>query len=138
MMNDDSPGQHGGRTGADRSGHPQSPDIRLRTYEFSLRVVKLCRALDDDRLGRVMLPQLLRSGTAIGANVEEAQGAQSKKDFISKRSIARKEALEAHYWLRLIRDCQMLQDARMTAIIDECEEICKVLSASVLSAKRGS
>jgi len=85
-----------------------------------------------------MLAQLLRSGTAIGANVEEAQGAQSRKDFISKMSIARKEALEAHYWLRLVRDSRMLPDARMSAIIDEADEICKVLSAIVLSAKRSS
>lgn len=70
------------------------PDIQQRTYDFALRVLKLCRTLQDDRIGGVLLNQLLRSGTAIGANVEEAQGGQSKKDFVSKMSIARKEAYE--------------------------------------------
>lgn len=112
------------------------PEIQKRTYDFSLRIIKLCRALDEDRIGRILLSQLLRAGTAIGANVEEGQGAQSKKDFISKMSIARKEAFETHYWLRLLRDSHILPEPRMTRIIDECAQIGKVLSAIVLSAKQ--
>ncbi len=114
----------------------QDRDIRERTYQFSIRIVRLCQALDEDRIGRVLMSQILRAGTGIGANLEEGQAAQSKKDFISKVSIARKEAFEAHYWLRLLRGCGLIPEDRMADIIDECEEIAKVLSAIVLSAKK--
>jgi four helix bundle protein len=75
----------------------ENPDIRARMYQFSLRIIKLCRALGNDNVGRVLFNQLLRSGTSIGANVEEAKAGQSKKDFVAKMSIARKEAVETHY-----------------------------------------
>ena len=75
-----------------------------KTYSFSLEVMSLCREIREYELAS----QLWRAGTSIGANVEEAQAAQSRADFRSKMSIAAKEAREAHYWLRLVRDAKVL------------------------------
>lgn len=111
-------------------------DIEKRTYEFALRIIRLCRAMDEDRVGRILVSQVLRSGTSIGANVREAQGGQSKKDFIAKISIARKEAMETSYWLCLIRDSGLQPAERMAEIIDECDQIAKIISSIILSAKR--
>ncbi len=73
-------------------------DLCERTFQFAVRIVKLCQQLDrKPGAGRIIAGQLLRSGTSIGANVEEAQAGQSRADFISKYSIARKEAGETHY-----------------------------------------
>ncbi|MCK4373821.1 MAG: four helix bundle protein [Candidatus Brocadiae bacterium] len=111
-------------------------DVRKRAYDFALRIVRMCRALHEDRIGRILLSQLLRAGTAIGANIEEAQAGQSKKDFTHKMGIARKEAFETRYWLRLLKDSKVLPESRMADIIEESDEICKMLSAIVLSAKQ--
>jgi four helix bundle protein len=92
--------------------------------------------LDRDRLGRIITHQLFRSGTSVGANVEEAQGGQSTKDFESKMQIARKEARETHYWLRMVKDSGLIPAARMSKIIDECEQIVKILTAIILSSKQ--
>lgn len=113
----------------------EKPDIQKRTYDFALRIVRLCRAVDEDRIGRVLIGQLLRSGTSIGANVREAQGAQSRRDFIAKMHIARKEAMESHYWLCLIRDSELLPANRLEEIIVEADEIVRILSAIILSTK---
>ncbi len=113
-------------------------DIRERTYTFSLRIINLCKALNEDRIGRVLFNQLLRSGTSIGANVEEAQGGQSKKDFLAKFFIARKEARETHYWLRLLRDSGTLPKEKMSEIIDECEQITRILTSIILSTQENS
>jgi four helix bundle protein len=81
------------------------PEIRQRTFEFAVRVVKLCHHLSETPgVGRTLSVQLLKAGTYVGANVEEAYAAQSKADFISKYSIALKESRESHYWLRLLAE----------------------------------
>lgn len=78
-------------------------DLRERTFAFALQIVKLCRHLElRNGVARTLSRQLLRAGTSIGANVEEAQAAQSRPDFINKNGIALKEARETHYWLRLL------------------------------------
>ena len=82
-------------------------DILERTVNYSLSIVELYRELEKDSVGRVLGKQLLRSSTTIGANVHEAQGGQSKADFIAKMSIAHKEALESSYWLRLIQETEV-------------------------------
>ena len=76
--------------------------ITDRTFDFSIRVVNLCRVLAKDPIDRIMGTQLLRSGTSIGANIEEAQAAHGKAEFVSKSGISLKEARETHYWLRLV------------------------------------
>ena len=111
-------------------------DIEKRTFEFSLRIVRLCKAPQRDRVGKILMNQVLRSGTSIGANEEEAQGAQSKADFIAKMSIARKEARETRYWLRIITESELQSREMMSPIIQEAEEIMKIVSAIIVSARR--
>ncbi|MGD8275720.1 MAG: four helix bundle protein [Thiohalocapsa sp.] len=107
-------------------------DLPARTFEFARRVVELCRVLDaNPGVARVMARQLLRSGTSIGANVEEAQASQSKADFISKYSIACKEARETHYWLRLLAATDILPQQRLIDLQEECNELIAVLTAII-------
>lgn len=81
----------------------KSRDIRKRSFNFAVRIVKLCQVLEErSGSGQILGKQLLRSGTSIGANLEEAQAGQSQADFIHKNAIALKEARETVYWLRLL------------------------------------
>jgi len=117
----------------------QPTDIRERTFDLSVRLVKLCRYLEDrPGVGRTLSWQLLRSGTSIGANVEEAQAGQSRADFISKNLIALKEARETDYWLRLIAAAQVLPERRISALRSEVEELKLILGAIVVSAKKNA
>ena len=88
-------------------------DIAIRSMEFALQAIDLYRELRQDQVGGVLGKQFLRSGTAIGANVQEAQGAQSKADFIAKMSIAHKEALETAYWLKLFAKAKIIPGGRL-------------------------
>lgn len=112
-------------------------DILERTVDYSLRIVKLYRELEKDSAGRVLGKQLLRSGTAIGANVHEAQGGQSKADFIAKISIAHKEARESAYWLRLIQEADLISPSRISDLFDETGQLVKILSSILLTSKHG-
>ncbi len=103
---------------------------------YALDVIRLYRALEHDGAGRILGRQLLRAGTSIGANVQEAQGAQSKADFIAKMSIAHKEARESAYWLHLIRESGIIPAGRLADIIPETARIIRVLSSILLSSKR--
>jgi four helix bundle protein len=118
---------------------PAEPrSIVERSYRFAIRIVKLVRALPRDSAGAVAARQLARCGTGIGANIEEAQDAHTKKEFIRKMNIARAEAREALYWLRLARDTNMLDAARMGDVIHEADEIVRVLVAIVRNARRNA
>jgi four helix bundle protein len=106
----------------------QSPrDIQARTFDFGIRIVKLVdrlpRTLAAVEIGR----QLLRAGTSIGANVQEADAAETKKDFIHKMSIARKEAQETRYWLSIIRTALLPNDAEVEALWQESDELSRIL-----------
>ena len=109
--------------------------LKVKTYAFALQIVHLCRFLSQEQREFVLSKQLLRSGTSIGANVEEANQAQSKLDFIHKLSIAHKEAFETHYWLRLLRDSNYLEEAKAQPLLQECEQIQKMLTASIKTSK---
>jgi len=112
-------------------------DIRERTFDFALRIIKLCYELNRrPGICREMSRQLLRAGTSVGANAEEAQAAQSKADFISKNSIALKEARETHYWLRLLIGANVMPEKRLAELRDEAEELKRILGSIVVSAKR--
>ena len=114
-------------------------DIRNRTFKFSIRVVRLCQHLDEKPgVSRLLSRQLLRSGTSIGANIEEAQAAQSKADFISKNSIALKEARETLYWIRLLIASEIVQESKILELKAEAEEIAKVVGAIVVSTRRNA
>jgi len=113
-------------------------DIRERTFEFALRIIKLCNELNrKPGVCRDISRQLLKAGTSVGANSEEAQAAQSKPDFISKNSIALKEARETHYWLRLLIAAKVMPENRLAELRDEAEELKLILGSIVVSAKRG-
>lgn len=110
-------------------------DIEERTFGFAIRIVQMSRFIPKTADGRVLATQVLKSGTSIGANVEEAEGAYSKTEFTHKMSIALKEARETHYWLRLILATGMLSATRMNDIIKEAEELKKILGAIVSKAR---
>jgi len=108
--------------------------IKEKSYTFALSIVRAARALQVDR-EFVLSKQLLRAGTSIGANVEEAGAAQSKRDFIAKMSIASKEARETHYWLRILADTEYLDNITSKQLLDDCLELIKLLTAIVKTAQ---
>ncbi len=108
-------------------------DIRSRTFEFSVQIIELYKYLQIDKKEYMLGKQLLRSGTSIGANVEEATAAQSKKDFIAKMSISLKEARETNYWLRLLKRTGYIQK---NEIIKESEEIMNILGAIIRTSRK--
>ena len=109
--------------------------IQKKSYAFALRIVKLYRWLCEEKKEFVLTKQILRSGTSIGANVEEAIGGQSKKDFHSKMTIAYKESRETHYWLRLLHDTEFIDDHAYQSIIDDCDELLKILGSITKTTK---
>jgi len=100
-----------------------------KSYNFALRMVKLFQFLATDKKEFVLSKQVLRSGTSIGANIEEANQAESKADFIHKLCIANKEAFETNYWLRLLRDSDILTQKQADSLISDCEELQKLLTS---------
>jgi len=106
-----------------------------KSYTFALRIIKLYSYLGNEKKEFVLSKQILKSGTSIGANIEEAVGGQSKRDFIAKLSISLKEAKETHYWLRLLKDSQILEEKIAKSIIDDCEELLKLLTAIIKKSK---
>ena len=113
-------------------------DIKERTFSFALQIVRLCRSLDSKpRWLRTLAQQLLRSGTSVGANVEEAQAGQSRADFISKYSIALKEARESLYWLRLLDASGELSNGSCKILLKEADEIARIVASIIVSAKKG-
>ena len=101
--------------------------------------MKLCQFPDDKRgVARVLGPQILRSGTSVVSNVEEAQAAQSKSDFISKMNIALKEARETHVRLRILATANVVTKSKLTPLIDEAHELKLIIGAIIVSAKGGN
>ena len=107
-------------------------DLAQRSFEFSTRVVKLCKSLDKEPgVSLTLANQLLRSGTSIGANIEEAQASQSEADFISKYSISCKEARETHYWLRLLVASDIIPREHLAELLDECDQLIAILTSII-------
>ncbi len=113
----------------------QDSIIKNKSYCFALQIIELCSELKDFK-HYVISTQLLRAGTSIGANVEEALAGQSRKDFFAKISIASKESREANYWLRLIRDSNITSDRKIDVLIKDSEELIKILTAIVKTGNR--
>ena len=111
-------------------------DIRERTYKFAVQIVKFCVGLLKDTELRDIGRQLIRSGTSIGANAEEADGSRTRKEFGNKMTIARNEAKETKYWLRLMIDSGLLKSeniiTKAKVLLAECEQLCKILSAIII------
>jgi len=110
--------------------------ILTKSFDFALKIIELYKSLISNHKEYELSKQILRSGTSIGANSEEAVGAQSTKDFISKFSIAYKEARETNYWLRLLKESGYINKSKAEALIQDCKEIEKIISAILLSAKK--
>ncbi|MEM9817168.1 MAG: four helix bundle protein [Cyanobacteria bacterium P01_D01_bin.6] len=111
--------------------------ISDRTFQFAVRIVKLCTHLSErPGVPRVLANQLLRSGTSIGANTAEAQSGQSCKDFLHKLEIALKEARETEYWLKLLIASDVLPQQRLAELIQEIDEIIKILVAITRKVKQ--
>lgn len=107
-----------------------------KSYRFSVRVVKLHIAVcKSEKYVYDMSSQLLRSTTSVGANIEEALGGHTRKDFASKMSIAYKEAREAKYWLRLLTECEIINKETGLSFIEDIDEIIRILAAIVKSSK---
>lgn len=109
--------------------------IEDKSFQFAVRIVRLYNHLVDTKKEHVLSKQLLRAGTGIGANVAEAQQAQSKADFISKAAIALKETTESKYWIRLLYATDYLSNAEYQSILSDCIEIEKILTTIVKTAK---
>ena len=102
---------------------------------FAVDIVNLCTDIKENRKGNVLLNQLLRSGTSIGANIHEANYASSKADFINKLQIALKECYESDYWLGLFKETKMIIEIEYADMYDKCSKIRKLLIASINTAK---
>ena len=109
--------------------------VEEKSYRFAVRIVNLCKYVQNEHNEYVMTRQLLRSGTSIGANVAESQRAQSRADFISKLSIAHKEVYESKYWIRLLNETLYLDDRQAKSIMEDCIELEKLLTSILNSAK---
>ncbi len=107
--------------------------IQKKSFEFSLNIINLYKDLKVNQEYDIAR-QLLRSGTSIGANVEEAIGAQSKRDFLAKISISLKESRETYYWLRLLKQSEML-DSKFFFILDDNLSIINIISSIVKTMK---
>ncbi|MFN2502358.1 MAG: four helix bundle protein [Pyrinomonadaceae bacterium] len=109
--------------------------LRDKAFSFALRIIKLNRLLVDEHKEFVLAKQVLRSGTSIGANLEEARHGQSALDFIHKLSIAQKEAAETNYWLRLLSASGYVNEKLGASLLSDCEELQRMLTASIKTVK---
>jgi len=110
-------------------------DLKARTQEFALRIIRLTRALPNSQEGWVIGKQLLRSGTSVGANYRSCQRGKSKADFIAKLAVAEEEADETCYWLELLIAAEMLSPERVEPLLKEAKEITAILTAAGKTAK---
>jgi four helix bundle protein len=111
--------------------------IKDKSYKFALRIINLYKYL----VGKgeyVLSKQVLRSGTSIGANIEESVGGQSEKDFASKMAIAYKEARETKYWINLLKDAKYIEKEGADSLLYDCEEICRIAGKIIFTIKNKS
>ena len=109
--------------------------IQQKTFAFAIRIVNVYKHLKAEKKEFVLSKQLLRSGTSIGANIEESIGGQSNKDFLSKISIAYKEARETVYWLKLLQATDYLSLQEAESLLSDAEEMCKIIGKIQLTIK---
>ncbi len=114
--------------------NPKS-DLRVRCYCFSIQVIKFLEILPEKRVYKIIINQLLRSATSIGANIIEAKSSSSRRDFIKFYEIALKSANESKYWFNLLKDATEADKERVNQLLSELEEISKMLGSSVLTLK---
>ena len=110
--------------------------LQEKSYKFALRIVKLSQFLNDEKHEFVLSKKILDSGTAIGVFIEEAKQGENKTDFLQKYSIANKEAFKTNFWLRLLRDGGFLSEKQAQSLLDDCEELQKMLISSLRTARK--
>jgi four helix bundle protein len=110
--------------------------VKVKSYNFALRIIKLYKHLCNDKKEFVLSKQILRCDTSIGANVEEAIGAISKKDFLNKIYIAHKESRETSYWIKLLRDSDYINRKSSESLLIDCDELIKITGKIISSTNR--
>lgn len=111
-------------------------NISIRLRRFAVQVVRLCQTLPKGPAAKHILGQLVRAATGGGSNYEEARGAESRADFIHKVGVANKEVREALYWLRLIKEADLVVNAELDALVREADELVAILTSSIKTAKQ--
>lgn len=109
--------------------------LKIKSYGFAIRIVKLSQFLQSEKKEFVLSKQILRSGTSVGALIREAEFGQSKADFIHKLSIALKEANETEYWINILYDTKYIDKSLFESLIHDCKELLKLLIASIKTSK---
>jgi four helix bundle protein len=111
--------------------------VKEKSYSFARGVLRLGRALRQNNEFELS-KQVVRAGTSIGANVEEALAGFSRRDFVAKMSIASKEARETHYWLRLIQDSRVLSPGLVSPLLEDADQLLRILTAIVKTGQNGT
>ena len=110
--------------------------MKEKSFLLATRIIKLYKYLVEEKKEYVLAKQVLRSGTSVGANVREAQNAQSVKDFIHKLAIAQKECDETLYWLELLENAEFLSTEEFESIHKQCNEIMKIITSALITSKK--
>ena len=103
--------------------------VQIKSYDFAIKIVTICKLLQTEKKEFTLSKQLLRSGTSIGANIEEAIGGQSRKDFFAKLTISYKEARETKYWIRLLTDTDYLTKQQSEPLLEDIEELLRIIGS---------
>lgn len=111
-------------------------ELSERLLDFAVAVIKLTTKIEKIAVGRHIAGQLIRSATSAGANYEEACGAESRKDFVHKLQVVLKELRESLYWLRLTRKAELASEGDCNSLIDEAQELTKIIAKSIVTAKQ--
>ena len=109
-----------------------------KSIDFASRIIKLCKHLDENKKEHIISKQIIRSGTSIGANINEAQYGNSRADFISKLHISLKETAETEYWLRLLYKSDYIDTKMFDSLLSDCLELKKILISSINTAKENN
>lgn len=109
--------------------------LQEKSYKFGLRIVKLSQFLNDEQREFVLSKKIPDSGTAVGVLIEEAKQGENRADFSQRLSVANKEAFKTNFWPRLLRDGGFLNDKQAQSLLDDCEELQKMLISSIKSTK---
>ena len=110
--------------------------IQLKSYDFAVRIVRLAQFLVDDKKEFYLSKQIIRSGTSIGANVEESSSGYTKKDFIFKMGISLRESKETRFWLRLLHDTAYIDDKLYDSLLSDCNELISILTRIIQTSKK--
>jgi four helix bundle protein len=110
--------------------------LKEKSFKFALRIIKLSQYLQNEKKEFVISKQLLKAGTSVGANIREAQNAESKADFIHKLSISQKECDESLYWLELLKESEILSEYSFESIYQDATELLKMIKSAIITSKK--